>query len=269
MDFKSLHRSRQVCKDWHSFILEEALKFRGSPDAVKALKECWKYESYTKTTIECPKDSGFYICADEESVGVGTKHLKTLVIDIASGRETLSFKSEENPEVADEDEEFYDIGHTDVQLDMTDVHIVTVSGCGNVTVVSRVTDQVLYSGFPHGRDTVLGVRVIGDFAVTGGSQGSLAAYTLTQDRVDLIYCKRDVHHAISHIDSDGVRVLVGTETDMVLWDFSERSNPSLISRVDCGQVCCCVMSYPYAFCTGLFVNYGVQVWDMATKVKIR
>ena len=98
LDFKSLHRSRQVCKDWHSFILEEALKSRGSPNAVKTLKDCWSCGSYSKTTIECPKDSGFYICADEESVGIGTKHLKTLVVDIATGQQILSLRSEENQE---------------------------------------------------------------------------------------------------------------------------------------------------------------------------
>ena len=29
------------------------------------------------------------------------------------------------------------------------------------------------------------------------------------------------------------------------------------------------MSHPFAFCTGLFINYGVQVWDMVKQVKIR
>ena len=78
-----------------------------------------------------------------------------------------------------------------------------------------------------------------------------------------------VHRAISHMDSDGTRVLVGTERELVLWDFSERSAPQIQSRVRSGQVCCCVMSFPHAFCTGLFLNYGVQVWDMEKQEKIR
>ena len=217
---------------------------------------------------------------DDSASGVQsfeTTNLGFGLLSLGDLHESLRLSTQSLPDALDnnlkspdeEDEEYYDIGHTDVQLDMTEAHMVTVSGCGNVNVVSRVTDQVLYSGFPHGNDTVLGVRVIGDFAVTGGSKGSLAAYTLAPDKVDQVYCRMNVHHAISHIDSDGVRVLVGTEAEMVMWDFSERGKPSLLSTVDCGQVCCCVMSYPYAFCTGLFVNYGVQVWDMVSKVKIR
>jgi len=115
--------------------------------------------------------------------------------------------------------------------------------------------------------------------VTGGSSGSIASYSLlpnqkkfnhkSQYRVNCDWFKKDLHEALNHMDSDGTRVLVGTESEMVLWDFSVRSEPKRETSVRCGQVCCCVMSYPYAFCTGLFINYGVQVWNIQTGVKIR
>ena len=81
-----------------------------------------------------------------------------------------------------------------------------------------------------------------------------------------------VHRAISHIDSDGTRVLVGTERDLVVWDFSERAAPQIQSRVRSGQVCCCVMSFPHAFCicTGVSKSkQAIHVWDMEKKEIIR
>ena len=43
--------------------------------------------------------------------------------------------------------------------------------------------------------------------------------------------KEKANKGLSHIDSDGVHVLVGTESGMVLWDFSARSDPILMSQV--------------------------------------
>ena len=90
-----------------------------------------------------------------------------------------------------------------------------------------------------------------------------------QSSFTLEYRQTNLHSALNHIDSDGRYVLVGTETEMVLWDFSVRSRPSRVTSVPAGQVCCCVMSYPYAFCSGLFINYGVQVWNIVEGTKIR
>ena len=52
----------------------------------------------------------------------------------------------------------------------------------------------------------------------------------------LDHFKARAHRAVSHMDSDGVRVLVGTERTMALWDCSTRDQPSLSSTVPCGQV---------------------------------
>ena len=44
-----------------------------------------------------------------------------------------------------------------------------------------------------------------------------------------------VHGLISDMDSDGTRVLVGTERELVLWDFSERAAPFIQSQVHSAQ----------------------------------
>ena len=80
-----------------------------------------------------------------------------------------------------------------------------------------------------------------------------------------------VHMLISDIDSDGTRVLVGTERELVLWDFSERAAPQIQSRVSSsGGVHCCVLSYPHAFCIYTGVSkQALHVWDMEKKEIIR
>ena len=57
-----------------------------------------------------------------------------------------------------------------VQLDMTKEIVVTVTGCGVVTIWSRKTMLPLYRNHHHGYEPVLGVRSLGDLVVTGGIQ---------------------------------------------------------------------------------------------------
>ena len=57
-----------------------------------------------------------------------------------------------------------------VQLDMTKEVVVTVTGCGVVTIWSRKTLLPLYRNHHHGYEPVLGVRCLGELVVTGGIQ---------------------------------------------------------------------------------------------------
>ena len=69
-----------------------------------------------------------------------------------------------------------------VQLDMTKEIVVTVTGCGVVTIWSRKTMLPLYRNHHHGYEPVLGVRSLGDLVVTGGIQvKSLTWFFETQE----------------------------------------------------------------------------------------
>ena len=79
--------------------------------------------------------------------------------------------------------------------------------------------------------------------------------------------------------SQGDHVLVGTDRDMRLWGVEDRKNPRLLStvrfcqrsphweengsnlwfQVPAEHVCCCVLFYPQAACTGLILRPGLQV----------
>lgn len=72
-----------------------------------------------------------------------------------------------------------------VQLDMTKDIIVTVTGCGVVTMWSRKTFLPLYRNHHHGYEPVLGVRCLADLVVTGGIQ---VKFLLYYSKMDLPGC---------------------------------------------------------------------------------
>ena len=182
LDFKSLHQARQVCKDWNDFIKEEIWSSRPS-HTQRLLSKCWRQsenEPFNRI-IECPNDLGFYLAVNNKTLGLGTKNYKTLVLDPSSGDSLGTLEMNSLDAVVDElipDPNVHDEEAHDVQLDVSDQIIVTVAGSGLVAVWDRLTLRPLYSACPHGLDNVLGVRVIGDFMVTGGSHGSIAAFSI-------------------------------------------------------------------------------------------
>ena len=274
LDYRTLHTCRQVSSEWNDFIQNEIWKLR-KKHMRSLLNKNWKSQNFYKQSINCNLNSGFYIVADAQNIGIGTKVSTAILLNIEKKTKTAEFVITLNDliwDLMDEPEnDIHDEHINDVQVDMTDKVIVAVAGSGLVKIWDRDTKTVLFSGAPHGHDAVLGVRIINNFIVTGGNEGGLAAYTVHSDNngVDLVYNNRSAVASVAHLDSDGVRVLVGTHVNMVMWDFSDRSAPVQVSSVDSGQVCCCVMSYPHAFCTGLFINHGLQVWNMVTRNKIR
>ena len=45
--------------------------------------------------------------------------------------------------------------------------------------------------------------------------------------------------------------------------------PELGSVVPAGHVCCCVLSFPLAACTGLMSTRGLQLWHLPSRTKLR
>ena len=181
LDYKSLHEARQVCKDWNEFIKTEIWSSR-LYHCKRLLAKCWRQDVEPHNrVIECPKDLGFYLAVNDKILGLGTKNYNTLVLDPSSGDSLGALEMNSLDAVVDKlfpDPNVHDEEAQDVQLDVTDQVIVTVAGSGLVAVWDRVSLSLLYSACPHGLDNVLGVRVIGDFMVTGGSHGSLAAFSI-------------------------------------------------------------------------------------------
>jgi len=273
LDYRSLHTSRQVCREWNQFVLDEFwFSNTRRPMMKRRLLTEWKSAEPIKKTYDFANTKGFYLVCDDKIVCMGTRNNQTLLLEPSTGAElaVLDCGGERPEEGGGVQAQGQEDESRDVQLDMTDSVIVTATGSGVVTVWRREDLKILYQERHHGEDSILGVCVVGDLIVTGGCLGGLAALTVKQDSVSLVW--RDLNKervAISHIHGDGVMVVVGTNVGMSVWDFSQRSSPVLSKQLPCGQVCCCVISQPLVACTGLFVNSGVQIWNFLTGEKLR
>ena len=274
LDYKSLHAARQVCSEWNQFVLEE---FWFSNKRRRMMKRRlvteWKSAEPTQRVYNFPNTKGFYLACDNHTLCMGTRDNRTILLEPSTGRQVASLDCDTRRIEAGAGTEppAQDDESRDVQLDMTDSVIVTGTGSGVVTVWRREDLQMIYQDSHHGEQSILGVSVVGDLLVTGGSQGSLAMLTVKTDTVRMEWLDNleRKHSAISHIHSDGSNVLVGTPSGMSVWDCTERTNPVLQSQLQCGQVCCCVLSRPLVVCTGLFVNCGVQIWNFITGQMLR
>ena len=276
LDYKSLHVARQVCSDWNQFVLEEFWFSKKRRRIMKRrLVREWKSAEPTQRMYNFPSTKGFYLACDNKTLCMGTRDNQTVLLEPSTGHQLASLDCgpRQTGPVAGTEPPAQDDESRDVQLDMTDSVIVTATGSGVVTVWRREDLQMIYQESHHGEQSILGVSVVGDLLVTGGSLGSLAVLTVKTDTVRLDWLEDSLkgnHSAISHINSDGVgHVLVGTPSGMSVWDCSERTSPVLQSQLQCGQVCCCVISRPLVVCTGLFVNCGVQIWNFLTGQMLR
>jgi len=272
LDHVSLHQARQVCQEWNMFIMDRVWDSkRGKIQMEKKLERQWRTEEPHKKEFLLDR-KGFYLAVDEKSIGLGTLDNKAVLLKVDTGEEVGEMKCQEEEVMGRMEQNNFISEAESVQLDMTDEVVVTVTGCGVVTVWDRFTKDILYREAHHGYEPVLGVRAVGDVIVTGGINGSMAVLSLSKTlprvRVECLQ-KEEGQRSINHLDCDTVHVLVGTDNDMKLWDLTCRTSPKVVKSVPAEHVCCCVLSYPYAACTGLFASYGVQVWDMVQGVQLR
>ena len=123
-----------------------------------------------------PRTKGFYLAAEGTTLGLGTIDNRALMLQ--EGSTVADLECQDLAAVARElEEQMRNVGggnfiseEGSVQLDMTKEIVVTVTGCGVVTIWSRKTMLPLYRNHHHGYEPVLGVRSLGDLVVTGGIQ---------------------------------------------------------------------------------------------------
>lgn len=98
----------------------------------------------------------------------------------------------------------------------------------------------------------------------------MAVLTVRKEKVTLeSIVEEPGQTSINHLDVQGDHILVGTDRDMRLWGVEDRQKPKLLSTVPAEHVCCCVLFYPQAACTGLVLRPGLQIWDMVRGVLLR
>ena len=178
LDHNSLHQARQVCQEWNTFIMERVWgSRRGKMEMVRKLSRQWRKEEPHKREYEINR-KGFYLAVDDAIIGLGTLDNKAILLAVDTGEEERSVDCQDTEVVGRMDQNNFISEAESVQLDMTEEVVVTVTGCGVVTVWDRLTMEMLYREAHHGYEPVLGVRSVGDVIITGGINDSMAVLSV-------------------------------------------------------------------------------------------
>ena len=227
LDPLSLKNSRLVCKAWNSFILRRVW---GSPRARAGLRwrllRHWKSSNARVGMLLKERCKEVYSMAcDEERVYCGTADQHIQVFSISSAQliyECYCAITDEEVTMAVEGEE--DNFRSGVQLDLGEHLLAAITLGGVVSIWEKHTGNQLYLDRPHGRVGVFGVRVWGGVVITGAADASLV---LLNNRNGTWTVGQKVSTGtsyITHLDSDGETLSVGTHTGVQLWKVKEEKN---------------------------------------------
>jgi len=111
-----------------------------------------KYEPH-KREFEIDR-KGFYLAVDEKIIGLGTLDNKAVMLSLTTGEEVRHVECQDTEVLTRMDQNNFISEAESVQLDMTNEVVVTVTGCGVVTVWDRLTMEVLYREAHHGGSMV-------------------------------------------------------------------------------------------------------------------
>ena len=293
LDPASLKASRLVCKAWNSFIKRRVW---GSPRARAGLRgrllRHWKSASAMVGTWERCKEV-YSIACDEDRVYCGTADQYLQVFCISSAKliyERFCAIEDEGVELFDglmagEGEEGLDT-RPGVQLDLGELLLAAITLGGVVSIWEKHTGNQLYLDRPHGKVGVFGVRVwqglTSGKVITGAADGSLVLLN-NKDGTWTVGQKVSTGKSyITHLDSDGDTLSVGTHTGVQLWKIEEGNNSEgdvetrlnhmggpLEERGPKLVVWMLVISQPYILIVGGEEWSGVQVWSVATGELLR
>ena len=90
--------------------------------------------------------------------------------------------------------------------------------------IQKQTADQLYLGRPHGHVGVYGVQVWGDVVITGAADASLVLLSNMQGTWTVTQKVTTGTSYITHLDSDGDMLAVGTHTGVQLWKVENRMN---------------------------------------------
>ena len=229
LDPVSLKNCRLVCKGWNSFIRRRVW---GSPRARVGLKgrllRHWKSASARVGMLLKDRCKEVYSMAcDEKRVYCGTADQHIQVFCISTGEliyERYCAIEDEAVTMAVEGEEELD-PRPGVQLDLGEHLLAAITLGGVVSIWEKHTGAQLYLDRPHGKVGVFGVRVWGEVVITGAADASLVLLHNRNDGTWTVGQKVSTGTSyITHLDSDGETLSVGTHTGLQLWKVKEEKN---------------------------------------------
>lgn len=317
LDYKSLHLARQVSKGWRDFIDKEIWSARRS-HALGLIAEEWRNNEPTQRIIECP--SRVRDLTVDDKILLAESFLKILVLAPSSGKsidviQGLSTKIRGSWDTVHGNRDISSriiamgIGHGSVPGQMVIWDRSTLKLLCSVHLPGN--EEYLTNDEYRTVEYVRCVKTVGDFVVAGGFDGTLTAFSIrsilaqeapNQNIIndfegspleigfwkftdlfpieDTVTIKMD--EKICFLEKDGTWLLVLSNNEGALWDFS--SAPNLRTKIEgisgrvSGRVTDCALKYPYAFfatrCKWEVMGESsghkiVEIWDIDKNYQIR
>lgn len=308
LDYPSLYTARQVSKGWRDFIDQEIWCVRKS-HAMRQIAKEWRENEPTQRLIDCPSHVRD-IMVDNKIVLAKTIK-KTFILDILSGKSVgvldgiPVLNASTIHGCKDMSSKFIAIGmgHGSWQgvvviWDRSILHLlctVRLPGYEKKLRKGKLKDERREK-----IDYVRCVRIIEDFIIAGGFDGTLVAFSTRSfiqevapnqehfigwwepgvwnfsdlEKIEDTLVTR-MNGSISFMEKDTHWLLVISNQECAVWDFSRGLLPNMDTKIDgvsASNVSDCALKYPHAFfamTTDSKEAKCVEIWDIKKNEKIR
>ena len=313
LDYPSLHTARRVSKGWRDFIDQE-IWFVRKKHAMRLIAKEWRENVPTRRFLYCDRNVRDITVDNRILLAKTTK--KTLIVDIASGK---SVGIRDGISVLDDS-----IIHASKDISSKFMAIGMGHGScpGQVVIWDRrmsvvpspfILCSVKLPGYEkiknkrnieserrNNIDYVRCVKIVGDFIIAGGYDGTLAAFSTRKfiqeldpdqdillnrlgmgvwkfsdlEKIEDTMVKK-MDGCIRFMEKDSHWLLVISNRECALLDFSRGLLPNMDTKIDGvspGDVSDCALKYPHAFFA--LTNDSkeakcVEIWDIEKNQKIR
>ena len=300
LDYKSLHIARQVSRGWKDFIDKEIWSVRKS-HAKKLIAREWRNNEPVQQIIQCPSNNIQDIIVDDEIL-LAESFRKIIFFEPLSGKSIdpldpiHGFYNNRIPDLWDmfmrNISEIYKVhGTRDISSRIVAFGMGYGSIPGQVVILDRSSLKLICSVHLPGNEEyltndkykfvqyVMCVKIVGDYIVAGGFDGTLTAFSFrsildqaapNEDIIkvtygvplvigfwhfkdlnpieDILTTKMD--DRICFLEKDGTWLLVISNKNGALWDFSRGPHQRTTIEGILGmvhRVTDCALKYPYAF----------------------
>ena len=284
LDYKSLHLARQVSRGWRNFIDREIWSTR-KLHVKRLIAREWRNNEPTQRIIECP--SRVRDVTVDDNILLAESFKKILVLEPSTGKSI-----EDLHELSIKIHGSWDTVHRTRDISSRIIAIGMGYGTvpGQVIIRDRsslkllcsvhlpVNEEYLTNFEYQNVEYVRCVKIVGDFIVAGGFDGTLTSFSIRSilsreapnksvlndfegSPLDIGYwhftdldtiedtLSTKVDDKICFLENDGTWLLVVGNNEGVLWDFS--SSPRQRTMIERSSVNCrvtdCALKYPYAF----------------------
>lgn len=271
LDPGSLHQAKLVCFAWCNFIQDRLWGRKSTRKRLQARHLCrWKNGLHDEKEwrVACRKGEHVVSIACDDWIlvaGLDSGLAKVYSLETGTFINLLNCR-----------DDYYDLGPSQeenlVYVDVGEYLIATVTSMGVIVIRNKVTYALIYKESHHRNEPLHIVKIATDLIITSGRQ---EVVVLIHKRLkigvdDTEYVQETCRFSdssagvITHVDSDGSKILIGTSRYILLWDVKEQC---WLNKIQSGFINSLILHFPFAFTVGAGPSGGV--WNLITGDMLR